>query len=39
MGFSNEKLNEEEIKLIKKTEHEFMVNVHHNHFCYVGKGI
>ena len=38
MGFSNEKLNEEEIKLIKKTEHEFMVNVHHNHFCYVGKG-
>ena len=39
MGFSNEKLTEQEIELIKKTEHEFMVNVHHNHFCYVGHGI
>ncbi len=38
MGFSNEKLTEQEIELIKKTEHEFMVNVHHNHFCYVGHG-
>lgn len=38
MGFSNEELTEEEIELIKKTEHEFMVNVHHNHFCYVGQG-
>ena len=38
MGFSNEELTEEEIELIKKTEHEFMVNIHHNHFCYVGKG-
>lgn len=38
MGFSNDELTEEEIELIKKTKHEFMVNVHHNHFCYVGSG-
>ena len=38
MGFSNEELTKEEIELIKKTEHEFMVNIHHDHFCFFGHG-
>ncbi len=37
MGFSNEYLTEQEIELIKETEHKALVNKHNGVFCYVNK--
>lgn len=37
MGFSNEYLTEQEIELIKETEHKALVNKHNGIFCYTNK--